>query len=142
MLSSCGMGARTFKEIVAWQLARELRMSLRPLWRKPAVFRDYKLREQLRGAARSATANIAEGFQCSHAEYARFLEISSRSLEEVEDRLIEMIDEELVTAAEAEKSLRLKMRASRAIAGLRRYLLTTPDPPTYRPSITRRRLRR
>jgi four helix bundle protein len=79
------------------------------------------------------TANIAEGFPCSHVEYARFLEIASRSLEEIEDRRIEMIDDRVIDRAEAEPALRLKMRTSRAIASFRAYLLTTPDPPSHKP---------
>ena len=91
------MGARTFREVIAWQLARELRQTLRPFWCRAESARDYGLCEQLRDAARSVTSNIAEWFPCSHVEYARFLEIASRSLEEIEDRLIEMVDDELVS---------------------------------------------
>ena len=133
------MGARTFRDVIAWQLARELRAALRPLWQRAETARDFNLSNQLKDAARSATANIAEGFPCSHAEYARYLEISSRSLEEVEDRLIEMMDDELISADEAAHALRLKMRTSRAIAKLRAYLLSTPDPPSYKRAAPNRR---
>ena len=133
------MGARTFRDMVAWQLARELRNGLRPLWQKAAAAHDYGLCDQLRTAARSVTSNIAEGFPCSHLEYARFLEIASRSLEEIEDRVIEMVDEELVSGEDAKAVLHLKMRTSRAIAKLRAYLLTTPDPPSYKPRTARKR---
>jgi hypothetical protein len=88
-----------------------------------------------------ARSNIAEGFPCSHAKYARFLEIASRSLEEIEDRLIEMTDEGLVTKADLEPAMRLKIRTSRAIAKLRAYLLSTPDPPSYSRVRERRRPR-
>ena len=124
---------------MAWQLARELRSALRPLWQTAASARDFGLAGQLRDAARSVTSNIAEGFPCSHAEYARFLEIASRSLEEIEDRLIEMTDEGLVTKADLEAAMRLKIRTSRAIAKLRAYLLSTPDPPSYSRVRERRR---
>jgi four helix bundle protein len=132
--STVGMGAKTFREVIAWQLAREFRKSVRPFWERAEERRDFDLCNQLREAARSATSNIAEGFPCSHAEYARFLQISTRSLEEIEDRLIEMVDDELITEQEAQPSLHLKMRTSRAIAKLRAYLLATPDPPSYQPS--------
>ena len=131
--SLSSMGARTFREVIAWQLARELRRALRPFVKKAEDLHDYKLKDQLRDAARSVTANIAEGFPCSHVEYARFLQISSRSLEEIEDRIIEMIDNEILTAQEAKPALHLKMRTSRAVAAFRNYLLSTPDPPSYRP---------
>lgn len=107
------MGAKTFRQ--AWQLARELRRMLRPFWRRAEAARDYRLSNQLRAAARSTTSNIAEGFPCS----------------------IEMIDDELMTEAEAKPAMRLKMRTSRAIAAFRAYLLSTPDPPTYKPRAKR-----
>jgi four helix bundle protein len=127
------MGAKSFKDLIAWQLARDLRRAVRPLLRKAEANHDFDLKEQLLSAARSVTSNIAEGFPCSHIEYARFLEMSSRSLEEIEDRIIEMVDDHLITQAEARPILFLKMRTSRAIAGLRAHLLSTPDPPTYKP---------
>jgi four helix bundle protein len=133
------MGAKSFRDLIVWQLARELRCALRPLWRKAAAVHDYRLQDQLRSAARSVTANVAEGFKCSHVENARFLEVASRSLEEIEDRLIEMLDDELITGDDAKLPLRLKMRTSRAIASFRNYLLSTPDPPSYKPGAKRRK---
>ena len=103
---------------------------------------DFKLTNQLRNAARSVTANIAEGFPCSHVEFARFLQISYRSLEEIEDRLIEVVDDKLVTPAEATKAFNLKKRTSIAVSRLRAYLLSTADPPNYKPAAKRSRRRR
>jgi four helix bundle protein len=135
------MGARRFRDVIAWQLARALRRELRTIWQKPSVASDFKLSNQLRDAARSVTANIAEGFPCSHAEFARFLQISYRSLEEIEDRLIEVVDDELVTLDETRKAFNLKKRTSIAVSRLRAYLLSTPDPPNYRPAAKRKRRR-
>jgi four helix bundle protein len=133
------MGARRFRDIIAWQLARALRRELRKIWRKPSVAADFKLTNQLRDAARSVTANIAEGFPCSHAEFARFLQISYRSLEEIEDRLVEIVDDQLASAEETRLAFNLKKRASIAVSRLRSYLLTTPDPPNYKPATRRHR---
>jgi four helix bundle protein len=136
------MGARRFRDVIAWQLARELRRELRTIWQKPSVASDFKLTNQLRDAARSVTANIAEGFPCSHAEFARFLQISYRSLEEIEDRLIEVVDDRLVSADETRMAFNLKKRTSIAVVRLRAYLLATPDPPHYKPAARRNRRRR
>jgi four helix bundle protein len=136
------MGARHFRDLTAWQLARELRGALRPFWQRAAAARDFDLGDQLRNAARSTTSNIAEGFPCSHDEFARFLEIASRSLEEIEDRVIEMRDEALVTEDEARSAVILKVRTSRAIARLRDYLLSTPDPPSYKAGRRKKHTRR
>ncbi len=128
------MGARRFRDVIAWQLARELRRELRTIWQLPSVASDFKLTNQLRDAARSVTANIAEGFRCSHAEFARYLQISYRSLEEIEDRLIEVVDDKLVSSDETEKAFNLKKRTSIGVSRLRSYLLATPDPPNYKPA--------
>jgi four helix bundle protein len=136
------VGARRFRDVIAWQLARELRRELRTIWQRPSVASDFKLTNQLRDAARTVTANIAEGFPCSHAEFARFLQISYRSLEEIEDRLIAVVDDKLVSPGETEKAFNLKKRTSIAVSRLRWYLLATPDPPNYKPAAQRQRRRR
>jgi four helix bundle protein len=120
------VGAKRFQDLVCWQLARELRHTIAGLVQRPALSKDFDLCNQLRRAARSATGNIAEGFPCpSHAEFARFLDISARSLREIEDRLIEAVDSELITATAAAEALNLAKRTSVAVARLTRYLRGT-----------------
>lgn len=106
--------------------------------KKPAVARDTDFCYQTRKAARSTTANIAEGFSCTHAENARFLDISARSLREIEDRLIEALDENLVTEEDAALALNLTKRTSVAVSRLTKYLRSTPDPPNFKPRPPRR----
>ncbi len=133
-----GTGAKRFQELIAWQLARELRRALWRLCVNASVAQEFKFRDQLKNAARSTTANIAEGFPCSHIEFARFLEIASRSIREIEDRLIEALDEKLITPEQAETAIRLMKRTTTAVARLMDYLLRTPDPPSYKPARHRR----
>jgi four helix bundle protein len=125
--------ARRFQELITWQLARELRRSVRPLCAKALTVKDFDFNDQVRDAARSATANIAEGFPCSHIEFARFLEIAARSVREIEDRVEEAIDTKLIGVGDAEPSIRLIKRLTKAISRLRAHLLSTPDPPSYKP---------
>jgi four helix bundle protein len=127
------MGAKSLRELIAWQLARELRKAIAQLVQKPSIGQDFDLTSQLKKAARSATGNIAEGFSCTHAEFARFLDISGRSLREIEDRLIEAVDDGLITPDEAAPPLQLKKRAAVAISRLTAYLRSTPDPPNFKP---------
>jgi len=47
---------------------------------------DFKLRSQIDDAADSVCRNIAEGFGCTDREFARFLRIARRSLNEVQDQ--------------------------------------------------------
>jgi four helix bundle protein len=133
------MGAKNFRELVAWQLARELRRLIARLLRKPAMAHDADLAYQLRKAARSTTGNIAEGFSCTHAEFARFLDIAARSLREIEDRLIEAVDEDLLTPTDAAPAFEMKKRAATAISRLTDYLRRTPDPPNFKPRPPRHR---
>ncbi len=127
------MVAKTFQQLIAWQLARDLRRTLYGLLRKPVFADDRDFRWQVRRAARSATGNIAEGFSCTHAEFARFLDISARSLREIEDRLIEAVEERMLTAQEAAPAFELKKRAATAVSRLADYLRSTPDPPGFKP---------
>jgi four helix bundle protein len=121
------MGARRFQDLVAWQLARELRKNIGILIKKPLVSEDADLCGQLRRAARSATGNIAEGFPCpSHAEFARFLDIAARSLREIEDRLTEAVDSNLLTESEVAGALNLVKRTCVAVARLTAYLRRNP----------------
>jgi four helix bundle protein len=133
------MGADSFQELVAWQLARELRRESAHLCRKPQLARDFELVDQIRRAARSATGNIAEGFSCSHVEFARFLDIAARSLHEIEDRLIEAVDDERITAEEVAKAHQLKKRCAVAVSRLTNYLRNSPDPPGWKPRPRKRR---
>ena len=68
---------------------------------RPSFAADFKMKSQGEDAANSVCRNIAEGFGCeTHAEFARFLEISRRSLNEVHDVLHGAQLKEYVTASE------------------------------------------
>ena len=74
------------KDLLVWQLGDALRRAVLPLTARPAFNRDIRGRGQLKDAANSICRNIAEGFDCdTDAEFARYLEISRRSLNEVVD---------------------------------------------------------
>jgi four helix bundle protein len=80
-------GARHFSELVIWQLADQVRVEIFRLTAKPDFNRDLRARSQAEDAANSVCRNIAEGFGCDHLEFARFLVISRRSLNELQDIL-------------------------------------------------------
>ena len=86
-------GFRDFREIAAWQRSREVKMLAYVLLAKPEVARDFKFRDQLRDAARSAPRNIAEGFaRYKHKEFAQFVRVAKGSLGEVLDHFIDAVD--------------------------------------------------
>ena len=58
------MVARRFEELVAWQLANELKRKVYALVDASAARNDCKFRDQIKDSAASAPRNLAEGFAC------------------------------------------------------------------------------
>ena len=76
--------ANSFEDIKVWQLARELVRAVYVLTNEPGFENDWALRDQLRRAAVSSMANIAEGFERgSTQELIRFLYMARGSAGEV-----------------------------------------------------------
>lgn len=121
-------GAQHYRDLIVWKLADEMRVLVFKLTRRPAFDRDLKLRSQTEDAMDSVCRNIAEGFGCrSHVEFARFLEISRRSLNEVMDCLRSARLKDYVTPADVEPIRKLSARFYPAISRLMSYLRRTPN---------------
>ncbi len=77
------MGARSFRELIVWRKAQELVLAI---YQYSATFprsETYGLAQQIRRAAVSIPANIAEGFRRrGRADKCRFLNMAEGSLEE------------------------------------------------------------
>lgn len=81
--------ARTFEDLVVWQKAHECVLEVYTLTTTFPKHEAYGLTSQMRRAAVSIPANIAEGFRRrSRPEKARFLNIAEGSLEECRYYLI------------------------------------------------------
>lgn len=123
-------GFRDFREMAAWRLSREVKLLAYALLAKPEVARDFKFRDQLRDAARSAPRNIAEGFaRYKHKEFAQFARIATGSLGEVLDHFIDAVDNGYLSPAEFAEHEHACKKALKAVNGLIHYLESTPDPP-------------
>ena len=121
--------ATHFTELDCWQLANELKLALYAIVGRTAVRRDFKLVEQIRKAAASAPANIAEGFgRKTHKDFAHFLDFARGSLNESQNHIRDCRDRHYVTAEECRALIILAKRACGATAALQRYLRSTPDP--------------
>lgn len=126
-------GFRDFREIVAWQLAHQLKIRVDALLCRPEFQRKCKFCDQLSDAARSAPRNIAEGFaRYRHKEFAQFVRIAKGSEAEVLNHLIDAHDQRLITKEELLYTEHLTKRALKAANGLVRFLESNPDPPTPR----------
>jgi four helix bundle protein len=123
-------GFRDFRDIVAWQLAHQLKLRVDLFVGSPEFRLRYRFCEQLSDAARSAPRNIAEGYgRFKHKEFAQFVRIAKGSEAEVLNHLIDAFDQRLITTDELAINEQLTKRAMQAAAGLIRYLESTPDPP-------------
>ena len=134
MHSSGGVkGARHFTDLISWQLADELRVEIFRFTNRPIFRRDLKFHSQTEDAINSVCRNIAEGFGCeTHPEFARFLGISRRSLNEVEDCLRAALLQRYVVESELPVARSLIRRLKPALGRLIAYLRRTPNPGPYR----------
>jgi four helix bundle protein len=108
-------GFKDFREIVAWQLANQLKMNIDGYLAKPAFKRRFKFYEQLDDAARSGPRNIAEGFaRFKHKEFAQFVRIAKGSEAEVLNHLVDACDQRLMTRDEFLLEEHLVKRALKA----------------------------
>lgn len=88
-----------FEDIEAWQESRKLVKLVYDAINKSETFRkDFRLSNQLQGAAVSSMANIAEGFsRRSNKEFVQYLFISKSSAAEVQSHLYVALDQAYVT---------------------------------------------
>jgi four helix bundle protein len=80
---------QSFKDLVVWQRAIELALSIYALTSKFPDAERFGLTSQMRRAAVSVGSNIAEGYgRSSKGEYAQFLGHSRGSCSEIETQLV------------------------------------------------------
>ena len=123
------VGAKSFTELRAWQQADQLKRAVYGLTRASRVSVDHWYCSQIRRAAASAPANIAEGFgRFQHADFVRFLRIAVASLDEVENHLHDGVDRGHFTEADIQGALGTKRHAAAATIALMRYLRASKAP--------------
>ena len=114
---------RSFEDLVAWQLAREL---VKEIYRETSsgnISRDFGLKDQVRRAAVSVISNIAEGFERSgNKEFIQFLYYAKGSCGEVRTQLYLSFDLNYLTEDTFQRLHELVKRTSELISGLIRYL--------------------
>jgi four helix bundle protein len=117
------MGARRIEELVCYQLAVEFRNQCVALTAKQCFRDERRFRDDLRAAARSVAANVAEGFRRrSHREFARYLEVSLSSLTEAENHLGDARQCGYISEEEEARCRLVAKRTTVALSRLRRYL--------------------
>ena len=112
-----------FEDIEAWKKARELTKEIYEITTQGNLARDYALKDQLRRAAISIMANIAEGYEREgNKEFKQFLSMAKGSVGEVKAQLYVALDASLIDSATFTKVMALADETARLIAGFLKYL--------------------
>lgn len=116
MLSDESM-ARSFRELVCWQLGFEISGNVQRFLKTGPASRDFRFRDQLSDAARGPCRNIAEGFgRFNPTEIMQFLDFATATLDETETHLREGVQSEYFTAEKVAPTIVLIARCRKAIA--------------------------
>lgn len=112
-----------FKDIEAWQKARELTRTVYACSGTGLFAKDFCLRDQIRRAAISIMSNIAEGFERGgSAEFSQFLAIAKGSAGEVEAQLYVALDQGYIGQEQFDSIRALTSSTKKLIAGFMNYL--------------------
>lgn len=114
---------KKFEEIEAWQKARELAREIYTVSGQTSFSKDFALRDQIRRAAISVMANIAEGYgRGGTKEFTQFLSVAKASAVEIMSHLYVALDQRYVDRKTFDRLSGMADEVSRMIAGLMKYL--------------------
>ena len=123
------MAEYRFKKLIVWQRAMELATEVNQLTKGMKGRGSAALADQMRRAAMSVPANIAEGNGRSHrAEYLRFLSIANGSLAELETQLDLVSRLHFLTPDALAPTLGLVGQTGRLLTGLIQALRQSAAP--------------
>ena len=109
-----------FKDLIAWQKARELARTIYEVTRKDAFAKDFGLRGQIQRAAVSIMSNIAEGFERGgRGEFHQFLSTAKASCAEVRSQLYVALDVGYLDQAAFDRLMEQAEEVARILGGLR-----------------------
>ena len=109
----------TFRDLLAWQAAKQLALEVLRACERPEMRRYYGLCDQLRRAAISVPSNIAEGNERgTNLDALRFLQIARGSLAELETQLELSRDFGSLPAADYGRMAPQVVRVGRLLGGL------------------------
>jgi len=119
-----GSTIKDFKDLDVWQVAREFRNEMYKVARALPDSERYALGTQIRRAATSVTANIAEGFgRFGYQENAQFCRQARGSLFELRDHLTTCVDQGFIATKEGERLDTIAQRTAQLLNGYLRATL-------------------
>ena len=114
-----------FKEIEAWQTARELTRQIYQLSNEGAFARDFGLRDQMRRASVSIMANIAEGFESrTRPLFFDYLGRAKASAGELRAQLYVALDADYLNQDQFDDLLDRVEKCSRQLSRFMTYLFS------------------
>ena len=122
LLSPANMaGAKRFEDLIAWQRSEALKDRVLELLEGDSVKKDRDFCDDIRRSARSAPANIAEGFGWYDPKpNKRHVSIAKASLDETRNHILEGFKRRHFSETDRDELLNLQKRA---MVATRRYLL-------------------
>ena len=125
-----------FEDLECWQEARKTANHIYSLCNKNSLRKDYALSDQLKRAAISIMANIAEGFsRQSNKEFVQYLFIAKSSAAEVQSHLYIALDQRYIEQNQFDSLFHSLEKIQKQISNLIKYLKTTFTKPNklYKP---------
>ena len=112
-----------FEDIEGWRKARELARLVSLVTKSGDVAKDYGLRDQMRRAAVSVMANIAEGFgRGGNKEFIQFLGHARGSSAELKSHFYVALDAGFMAENEFGRLYQLASETEALISGFMKYL--------------------
>ena len=130
--------ATCFEELRAWQLSEEMKEKVFELTGRERVARDRSFCDDIQRSARSAPANIAEGFGWFEPKpNAHYVSIAKASLEETKNHILDAFKRKHVSEEERDQLLDLTTRALKTTTRYLRYLRSCKKAPTAKAADSR-----
>jgi len=122
------MTIKRFEDIDAWKEARKLvKMVYDAIKQNKNFQKDFRLVNQIQGAAVSSMSNIAEGFsRRSNKEFIQYLFISKSSAAEIQSHFYVALDQNYVTQETFEQIYNQAEIVSKLDSGFIKYLRSQP----------------
>jgi len=124
-----------FEELNCWKEARKLRKMISGVFNKSVMRKDFTLCNQIKSAALSIMANIAEGFESgTNKENINFLTYARRSCGELRSHLYAAVDDELIGENDFNLLYRQSQSAGKIITSFINYLRRYNQRKIIKPS--------
>ena len=112
-----------FEDLQVWQLARELSQKIYPLTFVDPIAKDFRFKDQVRGACGSIMDNIAEGFERgSKREFIHSLTVAKGEVGELKSQLYRGRDNQYLPPTLFDELYKMADRLTKMLTSFINYL--------------------